>query len=89
MACYLFYRMARKIVNQDSDLEIKQAFEVFSNGEQYIPEENVRKIMGNLGEQLDDIGLKKLIVEADHDGDGRINYEDFRLTMRQGRGIGN
>ena len=50
--------------------------------------EDVRKIMANLGEQLDDVGLQKLIVEADHDGDGRINYEDFLLTMRAGRGVG-
>ena len=39
--------------------------------------------MGNLGEDLDDDGIDRLVVEADVDGDGKINFEDFRLTMKR------
>ena len=39
--------------------------------------------MGNLGEELDDDGINRLIVEADADGDGKISFEDFRLTMKR------
>jgi calmodulin len=76
--------MAIKILNMDQDLEIRQAFEVFSQGEEFIPEYMITQIMGNLGEQLDDEKLRKMVMEADVDGDGKINYEDFRATMKKG-----
>ena len=76
--------MAVKILNMDQDLEIRQAFEVFSQGEEFIPEFMISQIMSNLGEQLDEDKLKTMVMEADVDGDGKINYEDFRETMKKG-----
>lgn len=38
--------------------------------------------MRNLGEVIREDTIQHLIEEADHDGDGKINREDFYLTMK-------
>ena len=74
--------MAKKMRHSDPDFEIKEAFAVFSDGDEFIPEDRIREIMENLGEKLTDKTLQNLILEADHDGDGKINYSDFEKTMK-------
>lgn len=37
--------------------------------------------MGSIGEQLTDDQVAEMIKEADADGDGRINYEEFLKMM--------
>ena len=74
--------MAKKMRFSDPDFEIKEAFAVFSDGGEFIPEDRIREIMENLGEKLTEKALQNLIVEADHDGDGKINYADFERTMK-------
>ena len=37
--------------------------------------------MANLGESLDTYEIKEMIREADVDGDGHINYEEFVRMM--------
>ena len=37
--------------------------------------------MNNLGEKLSDLELDQLIEEADIDGDGQIDYEEFVAMM--------
>lgn len=34
-----------------------------------------------LGEPLSDTELKEMIVEADLDGDGKINFNEFQILM--------
>uniref|UniRef100_A0A8R1Y1J7 Calmodulin n=1 Tax=Onchocerca volvulus TaxID=6282 RepID=A0A8R1Y1J7_ONCVO len=40
----------------------------------------MRHVMTNLGEKLTDEEVDEMIREADIDGDGQVNYEEF-LTM--------
>eukprot|EP00948_MAST-09A_sp_MAST-9A-sp1_P000616 g616.t1 len=75
--------MAPKMVTQDEDFEIKEAFEIFSQGEKFISEEKLKEIMSNLGEIINEQRLMDLIEEADYDGDGKIDYEDFRKCMKK------
>lgn len=37
--------------------------------------------MMNLGEKLTDEELEQMILEADLDGDGQVNYEEFARMM--------
>jgi len=41
----------------------------------------LRHIMTNLGEKLTDEEVDEMIREADIDGDGQINYEEFVKVM--------
>lgn len=70
--------MARKMKDTDSAEEIKEAFKVFDkDGNGFISAAELRHIMTNLGEKLTDEEVDEMIREADVDGDGQINYEEF------------
>ncbi|KAG6856683.1 hypothetical protein H0H87_001898 [Tephrocybe sp. NHM501043] len=70
--------MARKMRDTDSEEEIKEAFKVFDkDGNGYISSAELRHVMTNLGEKLSDTEVDEMIREADVDGDGQINYDEF------------
>merc|ERR1719246_163490 len=70
--------MARKMKDTDSEEELKEAFKVFDrDGNGLISAAELRHIMTNLGEKLTDEEVDEMIREADIDGDGQINYEEF------------
>ncbi|KAH9849329.1 hypothetical protein C2E23DRAFT_839743 [Lenzites betulinus] len=74
--------MARKMRDTDSEEEIKEAFKVFDkDGNGYISAAELRHVMTNLGEKLSDSEVDEMIREADVDGDGQINYEEFVKMM--------
>ena len=43
---------------------------------------NFRLTMNNLGEPLTDHEVRSMIEEADLDGDGRINFQEFARLMQ-------
>merc|ERR1712117_627417 len=45
-------------------------------------EEELRLTMNNLGEPLTDHEVRSMIEEADLDGDGRINFQEFARLMQ-------
>ena len=70
--------MARKMKDTDSEEEIREAFKVFdrdNNG--FISAAELRHVMTSIGEKLTDDEVDEMIREADVDGDGQINYEEF------------
>ncbi|GLB41005.1 putative glycoside hydrolase family 92 protein [Lyophyllum shimeji] len=74
--------MARKMRDTDSEEEIKEAFKVFDkDGNGYISAAELRHVMTNLGEKLSDTEVDEMIREADVDGDGQINYDEFVKMM--------
>jgi calmodulin len=74
--------MARKMKDTDSEEEIKEAFKVFDkDGNGFISAAELRHVMTNLGEKLTDEEVDEMIREADIDGDGQINYEEFVKMM--------
>ncbi|CAH1267744.1 CALM1 [Branchiostoma lanceolatum] len=50
----------------------------------FITASELRVVMANLGEKLSDEELEEMIDEADIDGDGHINYDEFYLMMKPG-----
>lgn len=74
--------MARKVKNNESEDELKEAFRVFDKDQNgFISAEELRHVMTNLGEKLTDADVTEMIREADADGDGQINYDEFVKVM--------
>ncbi|CAM5083765.1 unnamed protein product [Natator depressus] len=74
--------MARKMRDMDSEEAIREAFRVFDeDGIGYISAVELRHVMTNLGEKLTDEEVDEMIKEADADGNGQVNYEEFVRMM--------
>ena len=74
--------MARKMKDTDTEEELIDAFKVFDrDGNGLISAAELRHVMTNLGEKLTDEEVDEMIKEADIDGDGHINYEEFVKMM--------
>ncbi|BAM40412.1 calmodulin [Theileria orientalis strain Shintoku] len=74
--------MARKMKECDTEEELIQAFKVFDrDGNGFISAQELRHVMTNLGERLTDDEVDEMLREADIDGDGKINYEEFVKLM--------
>nr|XP_060632377.1 calmodulin-A-like [Anolis sagrei ordinatus] len=74
--------LARRMKNADSEDEVRKAFQVFDkDGNGYVSAAELRHIMTKLGEKLTDEEVEEMIKEADVDGDGQVNYEEFVRIM--------
>jgi calmodulin len=74
--------MARKMKDTDSEEEIMEAFKVFDkDGSGFISAAELKNIMTNLGEKLTDEEVDEMVREADVNGDGQIDYEEFVKMM--------
>ncbi|XP_024867035.1 calmodulin-alpha isoform X1 [Temnothorax americanus] len=70
--------MSKKMKNADGEDELREAFRVFDkNNDGLISSKELRHVMTNLGEKLSEEEVDDMIKEADLDGDGMVNYEDF------------
>lgn len=56
-------------------------FVVFQDGNGFINRQELAIVMMNLGEKLTTEEISSMIEEADIDGDGQINYEEFYCMM--------
>ena len=60
----------------------REAFKVFdSDGNGFINAVELRQVMLNLGEKLTEEEVEMMIKEADTNGDGLVNYEEFISMM--------
>ncbi|CAO3591805.1 unnamed protein product [Absidia cylindrospora] len=68
----------------DAVQELLEAFHVFDkDGNNYISADELRQVMISVGERLSEQELDEMIREADVDGDGQINYEEFVKMMNK------
>ena len=66
----------------DTEQEIINAFRVFDkDGNGLISKAQLTTIMATLGDTLSNEEIEEMIIEADVDGDGFINYEEFVRMM--------
>jgi len=80
-----FNEFIEMMVRRDAKVEedVMHAFRVFDrDGDGYISVEELRLTMNNLGEPLTDHEVRSMIEEADLDGDGRINFQEFARLMQ-------
>ncbi|XP_066316287.1 calmodulin-like protein 4 [Miscanthus floridulus] len=75
--------IARKMKDGDGDEELKEAFEVLDKDQNgFISPVELRTVMTNLGEKMTEEEVEQMIREADTDGDGQVNYDEFVLMMK-------
>uniref|UniRef100_A0A0D9ZCZ6 EF-hand domain-containing protein n=3 Tax=Oryza TaxID=4527 RepID=A0A0D9ZCZ6_9ORYZ len=75
--------IARKMKDGDGDEELKEAFEVLDKDQNgFISPTELRTVMTNLGEKMTDEEVEQMIREADTDGDGQVNYDEFVIMMK-------
>ena len=76
--------MTQKILNRDPMEEIKKAFKLFDDDNTgKITFKNLKRVAKELGEKITDEELQEMIDEADRDGDGEVNEEDFIRIMKK------
>ncbi|KAG5682763.1 putative Calcium-dependent protein kinase 20 [Polypedilum vanderplanki] len=76
--------MTVKMAEKDTKEEILKAFRLFDDDETgTISFKNLKRVAKELGENLTDEELQEMIDEADRDGDGEVNKEEFLRIMQK------
>eukprot|EP01067_Filipodium_phascolosomae_P009464 Filipodium_phascolosomae@DN8475_c0_g1_i1.p1 len=76
--------MTHKMSERDPREEILKAFRLFDDDETgKITFKNLKRVAKELGENMTDEELQEMIDEADRDGDGEVNEEDFLRIMKK------
>ena len=74
--------MHKKILASDTEEDLMEAFKVFDqDGDQLISMGELSNVIHILGGKLTHEEIEEMIKEADIDGDGYINYEEFVRMM--------
>lgn len=76
--------MSKNLEDRYSRNEIKKIFDLFDeNKSQKINFQNLRTIADEIGEAITDDELNEIIEEADKDGDGELNFQEFYNIMKR------
>jgi len=71
----------------DEDEDMREAFNVFDqNGDGYITVDELRSVLASLGLKQGRTAedCRKMISKVDADGDGRVDFTEFKQMMRGG-----
>ena len=72
------------MANKDTREEIIKIFRLFDDDKTgKISFRNLKRVALELGETLNDEELLEMIEEADRDGDGLLNFDEFYRVMRR------
>jgi centrin-1 len=76
--------MSIKIMNRDPQEEILKAFRLFaSDNPSGITFKDLKRVSRELGEKMSDEELQEMIDEADRNGDGVVDEQEFLRIMRK------
>merc|ERR1711934_1304078 len=76
--------MSGKMGGKDAKDDIIKAFKLFDEDETgKVSFKNLKRVAKELGESMGDDELQEMIDEADTDGDGEINEEEFLRIMKK------
>merc|ERR1711879_832945 len=76
--------MTGKMGEKDTREDIEKVFKLFDNDStNKISFRNLARVAEELGENIDDEELQDMINQADRDGDGEINCDEFYRIMKK------
>merc|ERR1712185_421561 len=76
--------MTAKMGEKDSREDIEKVFKLFDDDSTTkITFKNLARVAEELGETIDDEELQDMINQADRDGDGAINVDEFYRIMKK------
>ena len=76
--------MTGKMGEKDSREDIEKVFKLFDDDETgRISFKNLKRIAKELGENMNDDEIQEMIDQADRDGDGEINEDEFYRIMKK------
>ena len=76
--------MTTKMAERDPREEMLKAFRLFDEDETgRISFKNLKRVAKELGENMSDEEIQEMIDEADRDGDGEINEDEFVRIMKK------
>ena len=76
------YLMVKKMNGNDTEEELLEAFKVFDrDGNGYVTSHELRNVMTSLCEETSPEEIEEMIKEADIDGDGQVDYQEFVKMM--------
>ncbi len=79
---FLILMSSNKPSKEDPDRELRDAFKVFdSDGSGSISRIEMKKLLKRLGQNLSDAELDAMMDEVDTDGNGEIDFEEFKSMM--------
>merc|ERR1712054_711762 len=74
--------MAKKMRQQDAEEEIIESFKVLDkDGQGYLTREQLYHFMTTIGDKLTHDEANEMLNEADKNGDGQIDFEEFAKMM--------
>ncbi|KAL2345787.1 hypothetical protein Fmac_007072 [Flemingia macrophylla] len=74
--------MATKMKESEAEEELKEAFRVFDKDQDgYISPSELRSVMRTIGEKVTEEEVEQMVKEADLDGDGLVDYQEFVKMM--------
>merc|ERR1711935_231051 len=80
---FLILMSSKKPSSDDPDKELRDAFAVFDDDNSgSISREELKKLMKNLGQSLSDGELDAMMDEVDTDGNGEIDFNEFKGMMQ-------
>ena len=77
--------MKKQAKDLDNSVELKEAFKIFDrDGDGFVDAKELMHVVTLYGDKLSQEEAEELLREADQNGDGKLDYNEFVRMMIQG-----